>query len=162
MSMLPQKSVALAAQLTSLVVLLFCPGCGGGSQETASEHGPPWVTLDDSAFGISSSGGVIENGKPLADENGNPVIRFSVKNEEFNDLLADISGRFESAIVVRPAELAERGISIDAQGSTAQAVLEDLAKQCKLELESLDEKKWRLSLPNSADAPEKTIKYEEE
>jgi hypothetical protein len=104
----------------------------------------------------------MKDGKLLEDEQGRPLRRFTVRNSEFADLLTDISADFEVTIVVRPAELASRGIITEVTGADAEAVLEQLAKQCRLQLERLGEKKWRLSAPNSENAAEQTIAYEEE
>jgi hypothetical protein len=94
------------------------------------------------------------DGKALKDEDGNDVLRFTSKNSEFACLLQNISENFKVAILVRPKDLADRGINVDVQGSSAQAVLADVAKQCKLQLEPVD-KKWRLSAPDSEKAAEK-------
>lgn len=156
--------IRVALLLPALTLLIG--GCGSGASDSAkpgaSEHGPPWVTLDDSRIGASSSGPTIKDGKPLLDASGVHVMRFSVTNSEFVDLLEGICNHFEVSITVRPEELASRGITIEAHGASAQAALEDVARQCKLQLESDGEKKWRLIAPNSENAAEKTITYASE
>ena len=157
-----QVKTRLLALLSSLMLLHISAGCGQNSptdRPSASEYGPPWITLDENKFGSSSSGPFIKDGKPVLDENGVHIMRFSATNNEFVDLLEDICNHFEVSIRVRPQELCSRGISTEVTGATAQAALEDLAKQCKLQLEPIDEKKWRLSAPNSDSATEKTITY---
>jgi hypothetical protein len=152
------------ATLTLTTVLLAAAGCGSTAPgDVSSEHGPPWVTLSDDKFSSTSSGGALDaDGKARRDENGNFVLRFSGTNTEFSSVLEDISSRYEVSIVVRPKELAARGITIEVTGADARAVLEDLARQCKLDLEDLGDKKWRLSLPGSENAEEQAITIKDE
>ena len=53
-------------------------------------------------------------------------------------------------------------IGAEAERAAAQAALEDVARQCKLQLEPDGEKKWRLTAPNSENAAVKTITYASE
>jgi hypothetical protein len=145
-----------------LTISIAAAGCGSADSNGGGSD-LPWVTLSEDDFSSTSSGGALDaEGKPQVDKDGNHVLRFSGTNTEFASVLEDISSRFEVSIVVRPKELATRGITIETTGADAQAVLQDLAKQCKLQLEDLGDKKWRLSTPGSESAAEETISLEEE
>ena len=68
----------IALLLPAAVLLIGDCGQGASDQaKPASEHGPPWVTMDDSRIGASSTGPAIKDGKPLLDEKGVHVMRFS-------------------------------------------------------------------------------------
>lgn len=148
---------------SSCLFLLGSLGCGESpSTLPASEHGLPWITLDEDRFGSGFTGPAMENGKALTDENGQSVMKFGVTNREFGDLLENIKAEFNATIIVRPAELATRGITLDVTGADAQAALADVARQCRLELETIGDMKWRLSLPGSDGASERTIELTDE
>jgi hypothetical protein len=160
-----KATMAFPAVATIFTLLLMSGGCSQGPQSdsSTSEHGPPWVTIRDDKIGSSSSGGALgKDGKPLRDKDGRFMMSFSIENKEFVDLLEEIASRFEVSIVVRPKELASRGITVEVTGADAQAALEDVARQCNLQLERLGDKKWRLAAPNSENAPEETIAFETE
>lgn len=135
----------LAASLT----LLTTAGCEQ-SDGSASPYGPPWITRQEDELGFSSIGNVIN-------EDGSYSRRFRAGNKEFIDLLANICSEYEVSIVVRPQELVRRGIEIEVIGADAGEVLGNLAKECNLQLEQVDDSTWRLALEGSEGEPEETV-----
>ncbi len=152
MSTLSKSTTAFATLATILALSLISIGCSQGDSST-SEHGPPWVTIRDDKLSGTSSRGIVG-------EDGSQLMEFEVFNAQFYRLLENICDHFQVSVVVRPKELLDRGITITVTGLDAQATLENLASQCKLQLENLGDKKWRLAAQNSENAPEQTVTYE--
>ncbi|MHC4407224.1 MAG: hypothetical protein ACYTG0_47040 [Planctomycetota bacterium] len=148
------KSAISINSLALVVALALVIGC------TSDENNEgPWITIQEDEIGSAGAGAHFE-------DDGTVKRKFFSINEEFSTLLEYICNDYEVSIVVRPADLLDRGIEISIIGSDAKSnakeILESLASQCDLELERLGDDKWRLAAKDSADSPEGTVTFDAE
>ncbi len=149
--------MALRASLVLVVAVLFatCTGCGsnGGlvNPSQPKDLGPPWVNKTESQWGSS---GV------MTDASGNRV--FSCSTSDFHGLIEAIAAEFGGPIAVKPKEMLEWNLTVEAKGMNQDQVLTDLAGKCRLSLGRSSNGLPLLTFPGKESAQEFAVKPEDE
>ena len=149
--------MALRSLRVLVVAVLFaaCAGCGSDSglvnPSQPKDLGPPWVNKTESQWGSS---GVIP------DASGNRV--FSCTTNDFQGLIEAIATEFGAPIAVKPKEMLEWNLTVEAKGMNQDQVLGGLATKCRLSLGKSSSGLPMLTFPGKESAEEFVVKPEDE